>query len=212
VIIVVEGTSAAGKTTWCRQFAGDRVLFEGEPAAEPPPAGAADPHPTNSRDVAAYWARENARRWNTACALSERFGWVACDTDPFKLHWPWTLWIAGLAPLDYWESSREFFRCAFADGRLGLPDLVFFADLDAETLHRHKAGDPARTRSRHEMHIRISPSLRRWYLAMARLDPSRVEFRLPVNGLESKHLRLGRRTERSGLALFDRLMAELDAA
>ena len=40
MLIVVEGASAARKTTWCRRFAADRALFEGEPATEPEPAGA----------------------------------------------------------------------------------------------------------------------------------------------------------------------------
>jgi hypothetical protein len=146
--------------------------------------------------VADYWGNENARRWSAACELSDRLGWVACDTDPFKLHWTWTLWVEGLAPSDYWETSRAVCRSAFADGRIGLADLVLFADLDADTLRRRKAADPTRTRGRHEMHIRISRSLHRWYAAMARLDPSRIEFRLPANGLESGHLGLGRRKER----------------
>jgi hypothetical protein len=210
VIIVIEGASAAGKTTWCRRFASDQVLFEGEPSADQAPEGASDPNPAFPRAVAEYWSSVNAERWSTARGLSDRLGWVACDTDPFKLHWVWTLWVEGLAPLDYWEASRDLSRSAFADGRLGLPDLVFFADLDPETLRRQKTGDPTRTRSRHDLHIRISSALKRWYLATAALDPARVEFRLPANGLETGHLQLGRRPERSGAPLFDRLMAELD--
>jgi hypothetical protein len=210
VIIVVEGSSAAGKTTWCRQIPRDQVLFEGEPAANPSPSCAGDPLPPDPRAVAEYWANENARRWSTAREISERRGWVVCDTDPFKLHWTWALWVTGLSSLEYWQRSLAFFRRAFAEGELGLPDLVFFADLDAETLRRHKTSDQTRTRSRHEMHIRISPALKRWYLAVAALDPARVEFRLPVNGVETRHLKLGRRAEGSGAALFDRLVAELE--
>jgi hypothetical protein len=48
------------------------------------------------------------------------------------------------------------------------------------------------------------------YLAVAALEPARVEFQLPATGLEWRHLQLGRRTEYSGAALYDRLMAELD--
>jgi len=211
VIIVVEGTSAAGKTTWCRQFATSQVLCEGQPTPDPAPEGASDPNPGNPSAAAEYWVGVNARRWTTARDLSERLGWVVCDTDPFKLHWTWSLWVAGLASSEYWEASRHLFRSAFADGRLGLPDLVLFADLDPETLRRQKAGDPTRTRSRHDLHIRISAALKRWYLAMAALDPARVVFRLPANGLEIGHLQLGPRPQRSGAPLFDRLMAELDA-
>jgi hypothetical protein len=199
VIIVVEGASAAGKTTWCRGIPREQVLFEGEPAANPAPLA-----------VAEYWVNENARRWSTARAVSERCGWVVCDTDPFKLHYSWTLWVTGLSSLEYWQRSLEFSRRAFADERLGLPDLVFFADVDADTLRRQKSADLAKTRSRHEMHILISPALKRWYFAMAALDPARVEFQLPVNGLETRHLHLGRRAVDSGAALFDSFVAELE--
>ncbi len=210
MIIVVEGASAAGKTTWCRGIPREQVLFEGEPAANPSPPGASDRLPPDPLAVAEYWANENARRWSTAREISERCGWVVCDTDPFKLHYSWTLWVTGLSSLEYWQRSLQFSRRAFADERLGLPDLVFFADVDADTLRRQKAADLTRTRSRHEMHIRISPALKRWYLAMAALDPARVEFQLPVNGLEARHLQLGRRAVGSGAALFDRFMAELE--
>lgn len=188
----------------------DQVLFEGEPAANPPPPGASDRLPLDPFAVAEYWANENARRWSTARSISERCGWVVCDTDPFKLHYSWTLWVTGLSSVEYWQRSRELSRRAFADKRLGLPDLVFFADVDADMLRRQKSADLTKTRSRHEMHILISPALTRWYSAMAALDPTRVEFQLPVNGLEARHLQLGRRAVGSGAALFDRFMAELE--
>jgi hypothetical protein len=210
VIIVVEGASAAGKTTWCRRMPRDRVLFEGEPPVGPAPPGASDRLPPDSRAVAEYWAEENARRWSMARDIADRLGWVVCDTDPFKLHWSWTLWVTGLSSSEYWQRCREFTRQAFEDGKLGLPDLVFLSDLDVETLRRQKAADPTRTRSRHEMHILIAPALKCWYRAMAALDPTRVEFRLPVDGLEARHLRLGRRVAGSGAATFDRFMCELE--
>jgi hypothetical protein len=49
--------------------------------------------------------------------MAQRLGWVACDTDPFKLHWAWSLWIEGLASRAYWDACRELSRAAFADGR-----------------------------------------------------------------------------------------------
>jgi len=142
--------------------------------------------------------------------VSDRHGWVVCDTDPFKLHWSWTLWVTGLSSLEYWQRCREFTRQAFEDGKLGLPDLVFFADLDVDTLRRRKAADLTRTRSRHEMHILIAPALKRWYRAMTALDPTRVVFRLPTNGVAAHHLRLGQRAAGSGAALFNRFMSELE--
>jgi hypothetical protein len=210
MLIAIEGASAAGKTTWCRRFARGRVLFEGEPSAPPEPPGASDPDPADACEASRYWIDVNARRWTEARERSERLGWTICDTDPFKLHLAWTLWTEGLASSAYWKASREFSRLAFANSTLGLADLILFADLDAETLRHQKANDPTRTRSRHEMHIRIAPALRRWYSAMAAIDPNRVQFRLPTDGLQAEHCALGPRSVRTGTALFDRHMGELD--
>jgi hypothetical protein len=191
----------------------DQVLFEGEPPIASPPSGASDHLPADPSAVAEYWASENARRWSTARDISDRYGWVVCDTDPFKLHWSWTLWVKGLSSLEYWQRCREVTRQAFEDGRLGLPDLVFFADLDAQTLRRQKAADLTRTRRRHEMHVSIAPALKRWYSAMAKLDPTRVQFGLPPsNGIEARHLRLGSRTGAPGAEVFDQFIAELDSS
>lgn len=211
MIIVVEGASAAGKTTWCRQLPRDQTIFERESPRSPPPVEADLPAPAGPQIVAEYWTKENSGRWTAACEISERFGWVVCDTDPFKLHWAWTLWVSGLSPVEYWEHSKACARSAFTGGRLGLPDLVLFADPDIETLRRQKAGDHTRTRGRHEMHVRIAPALKRWYLAMAALDPVRVEFALPKNGLEHRHMQMGRREVSTGTAIFDDFMSELEA-
>jgi len=61
------------------------------------------------------------------------------------------------------------------------------------------------------MHVRIAPALKRWYLAMAALDPVRVEFALPKNGLEHRHMQMGRREVSTGTAIFDDFMSELEA-
>jgi hypothetical protein len=93
VIIVVEGASAAGKTTWCRGMPSEQVLFEGEPPTSPSPLGASDRLPSDPLAIAEFSANDNARRWSKAREISERCGWVVCDTDPFKLHFSWTLWV-----------------------------------------------------------------------------------------------------------------------
>ena len=86
MLVVIEGASAAGKTTWCRRFASGRVLLEGEPTADPEPIGASEPVPPHPRLTARYWTDRNRMRWMLACAMEKDLGWVVCDTDPFKLH------------------------------------------------------------------------------------------------------------------------------
>lgn len=62
MILVVEGISASGKTTWCTKHGGPHVIpengrFENEPDRKLDPAGAA-----------AFWAERNVDRWQAALA------------------------------------------------------------------------------------------------------------------------------------------------
>jgi hypothetical protein len=160
--------------------------------------------------AARYWARVNAQRWLAARNIEAKCDWVACDTDPFKLHYSWTLWKLGYASKEYWSASKEFCRNAFQAKALGIADLILYADLDEATLRAQKENDLTSSRTRFELHVRLGPALRRWYEAIDRLEPGRVLFQLPPSGLHRELLSLGRRTERTGTAIFNRLMSELD--
>src|SRR5207253_9272172 len=87
VIIVVEGASAAGKTTWCRTHGGSHALLE----ALPDPASV----PTELEAAARFWVDRNVARWQDALEREARNGLVVVDTDPFKLHYVWSLWRTG---------------------------------------------------------------------------------------------------------------------
>ena len=206
MIIVIEGPSAAGKTTWCRRFAWDQMIPErSEREGAMAPDEASDPV-----GCARYWVGNNAGRWSTAQKTAAERGWVACDTDPFKLHYSWTLWTTGVGARAYWIAAKEFCREAFGAERLGIADLVFYAGVDDATLRAQKAEDLTRTRSRHELHVRLAPALRRWYEAIDRLQPGRVQFLLPPAGMTGEILACGPRAERTGVVIFDRLMVELE--
>jgi hypothetical protein len=49
----------------------------------------------------------------------------------------------------------------------------------------------------------------RWYRAIDALEPGRVVFGLPEGGVASELFALGPRRNRSGVALFDRLLHAL---
>ena len=206
MIIAIEGASAAGKTTWCRRFAAGRMV----PEVTPDVAAMAPDETTDPAGAARFWSDANQDRWAHAGQLESLHDWVACDTDPFKLHWTWTNWQLGRAAKNYWALSRARFRDAFDAEKLGLADLVLFADPGETTLRAQKRSDTTRSRSRHDLHVALAPHLRRWYEAMHRLEPTRVIFQLPQVGLVADHLSLGQRAERTGVAIFDRLMSELE--
>jgi hypothetical protein len=203
VIIVVEGPSGAGKTTWCRTHAGANALLEALPDHATVPA---DPEA-----AARFWVERNVARWREVLARETRDGLVVVDTDPFKLHFVWTLFKTGQATEIDWTMQRDVARDAFAAGRYALADLFLVSDIDDATLRARRENDPSRTRRNFERHVLLRDSLLRWYRAIDRIEPGRVVFGLPRDGITPELLAKGKRATRSGLGLFDHLMRELEA-
>jgi hypothetical protein len=85
MIVVVEGISAAGKMTWCRQHAAQYLIKESYPENRP------DRH-ADAVEAARLWTGWNAKRWTDAVAMEHVKGVAVCDTDPLKLHFSWALW------------------------------------------------------------------------------------------------------------------------
>src|SRR5205823_6151915 len=115
VIIVVEGPSGSGKTTWTHKHGGPCALLEALPDHASVPA--------DEEAAARFWTERNLARWNEVREREFRDGLVVVDTDPFKLHFVWTLWRAGRATRREWELQRAAARDAFASGRCGIADL-----------------------------------------------------------------------------------------
>ena len=203
MIVVVEGPSGAGKTTWCRTHGGANALLEALPDQATVP--------TEPEAAARFWVERNVARWKEVLAREARDGLVVVDTDPFKLHFVWTLFRTGQVSEVEWTSQRDAARDAFASGRYALADVFLVSDVDDATLRARRDADPSRTRRTFERHVRLRDSLLRWYAAIDQLEPGRVVFGLPAGGITPELIAKGKRTTRSGRALFDRLMKELAA-
>jgi thymidylate kinase len=200
-VIVVEGPSGAGKTTWCRVHGGPHALLESIPDGSVVP--------TEEEAAARFWVDRNAARWAEVREREKRDGLVVVDTDPFKLHYTWSLYQTGQTTRRAWEIERDIAREAFALGRYGVADLFFVSDVDEATLRARRSGDRTRTRRNFERHVRLRESTLSWYRAIDALDPGRVVFGLPESGIAPDLLALAPRRERSGAALFDSLLALL---
>lgn len=172
MIVVVEGMSAAGKTTWCRQAAGDTLLPETFPA---------DRHnqPLEGPEVAAYWVEWNTQRWRNALALEASKGMAVCDTDPLKLHYSWGLWQLGEKQEADWQFSLQETRRAIAQRQLGFADMVLVKPIDASTARHQMETDITRTRARFDLHFRLQRFLIEWYSALEAVFPTRVKWGLP---------------------------------
>ena len=85
MILIVEGPSAVGKTTWCRSRAGKDFIPEAPEDVDAPDL-AADPE-----GAARFWVAFNAERWRRARSCERKKGMAVCDTDPFHLYYGWAL-------------------------------------------------------------------------------------------------------------------------
>ena len=172
MILVVEGISAAGKTTWCRGRAAGRLVRETFPA---------DRHlqPAEGEATAQYWTDWNAGRWADAVAIEAREGLAVCDTDPLKLHFLWSLWQIGEASQAPRRFQRDATRRAIAGRRLGFADLYAVKIIDPDVARRQRDEDLTRRRDRFDLHVRLQPALVRWYETLETILGGRVLWHLP---------------------------------
>jgi hypothetical protein len=196
MILVAEGPSAAGKTPWCQLHAG---VFVAEYVST-------DTEPDGS-DLAAqatYWASMNSHRWVEALDLERASGLAVCDSDPLKLHYIWSLARIGAAPWTRFEHDLDAARRAFAADTLGFADLVMVSIPSPAVLHRQRNSDITRRRRSFDLHSRLSEPLRDWHQAVDTLDPRRVVWELPSDGV--RRAMPIPRERRSDVELLDKLV------
>ncbi len=161
MIIVAEGISAAGKTTFARQFGDGRWLPEIEAKAQRPDADAP------LIDHARFWAGHNSRRFQLAMEIEAKHGFVICDTDPMKVHFSWCMERAGFHWPDKFEIAVPVVREAIAERRLGFADLYLVKQIDPDTARAQKEGDLTRRRGNFEQHLALQPHLIDWFGALS---------------------------------------------
>jgi hypothetical protein len=178
MIIVVEGTSAAGKTTWCHEQGECSLVKESFPD---------DRHlqAPEGLSTARYWTDWNVKRWKEAI-LAERHGGLAiCDTDPLKLHYCWGLWQVGVGSENQWLMQLDATRTAVLKKSLGFADLYLVKEINPDAARRQRDNDVSRKRDRFELHLRLQKPLIAWYSTLQVVLGERVVWgfpeELPVN-------------------------------
>lgn len=202
MIIVVEGISAAGKTTWCRQHAAQYLIRESYPENRP------DRH-ADPIEAARLWTEWNAKRWSDAVAMEQAKRVAVCDTDPLKLHFSWALWQIDEAPEAEWLAQLGFTREAIRDCRLGFADRYLFKTIDPLVAQHQRDRDTARLRPNFDLHLRLHSSLTRWYETIAKVMPERLVWDLPRT---LPPIEVTADPLRHDLALFDRFIGMLPLA
>lgn len=173
MIIVVEGISAAGKTTYTQAVAPDQCIPEFETLESPPDADAP------VKEHARFWVEHNVRRFQTALEMEARCGFALCDTDPLKSHFDWCRAQAGFTSMELFKAEIPLIRLAIADHRLGFADLYWVKQVAPEVARAQKEGDPTRTRRRFDMHLALQPHLIDWFTALAEVLPGQVQLAWP---------------------------------
>lgn len=196
MILVVEGPSAAGKTSYCRRFEA-RLLVPESAAGGGPGAGA------SLEEAGAFWTERNAERWQQSCRTEQAADLAVCDTDPLKLHYSWCLARAGLGAPAAFGAQLRHARRAVAERRLGIADLIVCDIPGPAELRRRRDGDATRTRRNFALHARLAEPLREWYAALGALDPGRVRWHFPSEPPEAAT------RPRYDLDLFDAWMQRL---
>jgi hypothetical protein len=195
MLIVVEGVSAAGKTTWASRFAPAVV---GESTAPGPARG------SSAAEVGQYWSDRNAERWQRGLELEVVHAIACFDCDPLKIHFPWTQLQVGRDTRDEWIAAVQATRGHLANRRIGFADQVVFLEPPVEVIRQQKENDAMRRRGNFELHISLYEPLRRWYSALEALAPGRVLF----NGHQMHQLPAATsRPDRYSVELFDALIA-----
>ncbi|MEO1220758.1 MAG: hypothetical protein AAFY42_05330 [Pseudomonadota bacterium] len=173
MIVVLEGISAAGKTTFARQFGTQHHVPE-FPEHEPFPH-ADDPLEAH----AVYWVEHNTRRFQAALKVEAEHGFAICDTEPLKSHFDWCMARAGFKTMDIFRAAMPIVRKAIEERRLGFGTRYYVKRIDPEVARLQKEGDATRSRRNFEMHLALQPHLIDWFEALSHAMPSRVEFAFP---------------------------------
>ncbi|MBT8431538.1 MAG: hypothetical protein KJP27_03500 [Altererythrobacter sp.] len=182
MIIVVEGISAAGKTTYSRRFGEKHCVPEFEAEGQVP--GAADA----PRVHAEYWLQHNIRRFKAALAIEARHGFAICDTEPFKSHFDWCMARAGFKTMDVFNEAMPLARKAIVAGEIGFADRYLVKHIEADVARAQKEGDKTRRRRRFDMHLALQPHLMDWFEALASVMPERVCFHWPAPENLMRHI------------------------
>ena len=202
MLIVVEGISASGKTTWCRKHAAGFTV---------PETGSRDDAPDATLDPAGtahFWVEQGERRWQAARAIERSRGVAVCDTDPIKLHYIWSRWQIGAAEERVWQAEHVATREAIAGGRIGFADAYLVEPIDPKRARQQRDADPTRSRRNFDLHVRLLGPLMTWYRALEAVLPGAVTWGLPEDGLTH----LPDRRERPGgsaVQIFDQMMDSL---
>jgi hypothetical protein len=200
MIVVIEGISACGKSSWCSSHANGHLVAENARNDAPDRASA-------PAEAVAFWVRRNRDRWQSAIEIDSATGLAICDTDPLKLHYTWCLWKIGEATEVNWRLELAATREVFARKQIGFADLYYIGITEPAVARQRKQTDLTRSRRNFELHVRLQPALIAWYEALRAVLPGQVFFGFP--DARPATAPPSSESRRYDLATFDNFIARL---
>jgi hypothetical protein len=182
MIVVIEGPSAIGKTTWCRTHAPKYV--KEAPFNLDAPDLFADPI-----DVANFWVTFNSGLWASALQIEKQEGIAGCDSDPLHLYFSFSLWKAGAMERRLFDAEVQLYRRAMARHRVGFADFVLWQCAPLEELRRRARADAEHRRRRHELYLLLIPCMKLWFEARERALPGSLGGWPQAQGLHLERLK-----------------------
>lgn len=167
MLIVIEGQSAVGKTTFLAPLPPEQVVAE-EVLQIPASAGPLEALP--------YGVELNTRRWKRLVEAEARYGRAYADSDPLKLYYGFALVSVGELPREVFDEGWRLSAQAVAERKQGLVDHVVFLSAPPEKLAERKSGDASRRRGKFALHVRLGPAMEAYYAALERLRPGTVRW------------------------------------
>jgi deoxyadenosine/deoxycytidine kinase len=166
-ILCLEGASAVGKSTTCKELSKRYGAYIVEEVA------VLFPKPNLFGNELMHWILERQiERWNIAISKLDNHNLVVLDGDHIKI---WYSWVYGLETesLDYYSN---YYRKLILDTVIGFPDLYVVLTIDEEELRKRKINDLTRNRGNFEKHINLIEPQKQFFRAIDQLKPNYVQF------------------------------------
>jgi deoxyadenosine/deoxycytidine kinase len=166
-ILCLEGASAVGKSTTCKELSKRYGAFVVEEVAFLFRKPNLEDH-----ELVQWLLERQVERWKIAVNKLNDHDLVILDGDHFKI---WYSWIYGFQSenLDFFKS---YFRNLILSKDIGFPDSYVVLTINEEELRRRKANDLTRKRGNFEKHLRLIEPQIRFFRAINQYMPDYIQF------------------------------------
>ena len=165
-IICFEGPSAVGKTTTADAFRADYEAFV------VPEVNALFSRPED--EPADWYLERQVERYSIAQENNKANRTVILDGDPFQPLWYG--WVYGYVTQQRLDFMEQFYGPRILAGTIAFPDLYIVFGTSENELGSRRKSDTSRRRVNFEKHLKIIEPQQRYFHAMNRFSPGRVQF------------------------------------